>query len=88
MAKPVERCSFCGRLKRETKVEAARKDLDETRFAFVQGDATSLPVAEGSIDTVLMFGGIHHVNPLFGIHRHTARPGHQARAYAPSSYLP
>jgi len=44
-------------------LEAARADcgLDGTR-AFVQGDATRLPLKSGAFDTVVMFGGIHHVN--------------------------
>jgi SAM-dependent methyltransferase len=29
---------------------------------FVQGDATSLPLRSGAFDSVLMLGGIHHVN--------------------------
>ena len=32
------------------------------RHGFVQGDATRLPLADASFDTVLMLGGIHHVN--------------------------
>jgi SAM-dependent methyltransferase len=31
------------------------------RAVFVQGDATRLPVADTSIDNVIMLGGIHHV---------------------------
>lgn len=43
-------------------LEAAQRDLGDERFTFVQGDATSLPVADASYDNVVMFGGIHHVN--------------------------
>jgi ubiquinone/menaquinone biosynthesis C-methylase UbiE len=32
------------------------------RVAFVQGDATRLPLKANSFDSVFMFGGIHHVN--------------------------
>jgi len=31
------------------------------RLHFVQGDATQLPLADDSVDTVFMLGGIHHV---------------------------
>ena len=45
---------------------------------FVQGDATMMPLASDSFDTVFMLGGIHHVNDrrkLFGeIHR-ILKPG-------------
>lgn len=43
-------------------LEAARKELADERYTFVQGDATMLPVRDGSFDRVVMFGGIHHVN--------------------------
>jgi ubiquinone/menaquinone biosynthesis C-methylase UbiE len=43
-------------------LEAAREHFQDERFSFVQGDATVLPVQSGQFDTVLMLGGIHHVN--------------------------
>jgi SAM-dependent methyltransferase len=43
-------------------LEAAKDHHPGARFSFVQGDATTLPLADGSIDTVFMLGGIHHVN--------------------------
>jgi SAM-dependent methyltransferase len=43
-------------------LEAAKDHHPGERFSFVQGDATTLPLADGSIDTVFMLGGIHHVN--------------------------
>jgi SAM-dependent methyltransferase len=43
-------------------LEAAQRDLGGDRFTFVQGDATVLPIADAQYDTVVMFGGIHHVN--------------------------
>ncbi|QJR16498.1 class I SAM-dependent methyltransferase [Usitatibacter palustris] len=43
-------------------LEAARRELGGERIAFVQGDATALPIADGAYDNVVMFGGIHHVN--------------------------
>ena len=44
-------------------LESACRDAagDPTR-AFVQGDATRLPLKTAGFDTVVMFGGIHHVN--------------------------
>jgi len=60
----------------ERMLEAAHADLPA--FLFVQGDATRLPLAAESLDSVLMFGGIHHVNEreaLFAeIHR-VLKPG-------------
>jgi SAM-dependent methyltransferase len=58
----------------------ARADAhcDPARVAFVQGDATRLPIAEGCADTVVMLGGIHHVNDrraLFGEIARVLRPG-------------
>jgi ubiquinone/menaquinone biosynthesis C-methylase UbiE len=60
----------------ERMLEVAHAELP--RFAFVQGDATRLPLASGALDAVVMLGGIHHVNDraaLFGeIHR-VLKPG-------------
>lgn len=39
----------------------ARGLFAANRFAFVQGDATRLPLADEICDTVVMLGGIHHV---------------------------
>jgi len=39
----------------------ARLDHDAVHLCFVQGDATALPFASASFDTVFMLGGIHHV---------------------------
>jgi SAM-dependent methyltransferase len=39
---------------------AAREGMQ--RHLFIQGDATRLPLADAAFDTVLMLGGIHHVN--------------------------
>ena len=47
-------------------------------FAFVQGDATSLPLRDGVFDCVVMLGGIHHVNRrqlLFAEVARVLRPG-------------
>lgn len=35
--------------------------FDNDQLHFVQGDATRMPLAENSFDTVFMLGGIHHV---------------------------
>ncbi|MCU0512234.1 MAG: class I SAM-dependent methyltransferase [Anaerolineae bacterium] len=43
-------------------LEQARQALPAAKFAFLQGDATCLPVQAGAFDTVIMLGGIHHVN--------------------------
>ena len=59
-------------------LEAARRDLPSDRFVFAQGDATMLPLASESVDTVVMFGGIHHVNDrqrLFSEVRRVLKPG-------------
>ena len=37
------------------------KILTRDKFLFAQGDATMLPLRSGVFDSVLMFGGIHHV---------------------------
>jgi len=45
-----------------------RESFDNPHLRFVQGDATQLPLADNSFDTVFMLGGIHHVpdrNALF-----------------------
>ena len=39
----------------------ARSDHRAEHLCFVQGDATALPLASASFDTVFMLGGIHHV---------------------------
>ncbi len=55
----------------ERMLEAARADLPE--YLFVQGDATRLPIASASLDSVLMFGGIHHVNDRARLFAEVAR---------------
>lgn len=42
-------------------LNAARRTNPNRKFAFVQGDATCLPLADECLDTVVMLGGIHHV---------------------------
>jgi len=43
-------------------LHSAASDLAEARTAFVQGDATAMPLASDSFDHVIVLGGIHHVN--------------------------
>lgn len=50
---------------------AAKPGLREA--GWLQGDATRLPLADASFDTVLMFGGIHHVADRRGLFREVAR---------------
>ncbi len=51
----------------------ARAAHDPERFAFLQGDATRLPLAGSAIDTVVMFGGVHHVNDRAALFAEIAR---------------
>ena len=44
-------------------LEVARRTLPEAgQYCFIQGDATSLPLADSLFDSVFIIGGIHHVN--------------------------
>ena len=54
----------------ETAVASAHGD--PTR-GFVQGDATRLPLRSGAFDTVVMLGGIHHVNDREALFAELAR---------------
>jgi len=52
--------------------------VEHTDALLVQGDATSLPLADASLDLALMLGGIHHVNArarLFAEIFRVLRPG-------------
>lgn len=69
-----------GRFKRAVGVDislnmlrAARKDHHEPNLAFIQGDATRLPLADNAFDSVFMLGGIHHVNDRATLFREIAR---------------
>ena len=61
-------------------LEAARQRHPGEARLFVQGDATAMPLADASVDTVVLLGGIHHVNDrarLFAeIHRILKPGGH------------
>jgi len=52
----------------------AASDLHEDhRVSFVQGDATMLPLASDSVDTVIMLGGIHHIGDRLRLFSEIAR---------------
>lgn len=62
----------------EQMLEAGVAASGRSNTLFVQGDATKAPIADGSIDTVLMLGGIHHVPDraaLFKEVRRILKPG-------------
>lgn len=42
-------------------LKAAQSEHAGRPFTFIQGDATALPLADSSFDSVFMLGGIHHV---------------------------
>lgn len=74
----------------ERMLEAAARDLPG--FAFTQGDATRLPLADAVLDAVFMLGGIHHVNDrraLFGEVFRVLKPGGRFYFREPlSDFLP
>ena len=60
-------------LERARKSEASRVD-----YLYVQGDATKLPIADSSVGSVFMLGGVHHVSDreaLFSEVARVLRPG-------------
>lgn len=54
-------------------LEAAQKRHAGLPFLFIQGDATRMPLRDGIADSVLMFGGIHHVNDRAGLFKEVCR---------------
>lgn len=56
-----------------TMLEGARATHPAANVAFVQGDATRLPLADAAFDSVFMLGGIHHVNDRAELFREIAR---------------
>ena len=50
-----------------------RQALDMPHLHFVQGDATRLPLADESCDTVVILGGIHHVPDRQALFREACR---------------
>jgi len=73
-------------------LETAQKDCAAANFAFVQGDATRLPLASAVFDSVLMLGGIHHVRDrrrLFAEVARILKPGGRFYFREPvSDFLP
>ncbi len=43
-------------------LDVAAREIPDASFSFVQGDATRLPLTAEAFDSVIVFGGIHHVN--------------------------
>jgi len=76
---------FGGRIRRYVGIDISENMLQATRVLhnrrdalFVQGDATRLPIESGTVDTVAMLGGIHHVPAraqLFAEIARILRPG-------------
>ncbi len=54
-------------------LEAARQRLPADQYYFAQGDATMLPLATGAFDSVVMLGGIHHVDDRVRLFRQVQR---------------
>jgi ubiquinone/menaquinone biosynthesis C-methylase UbiE len=54
-------------------LEAAKQRHVHGQAVFVQGDATMLPLADASLDSVFMLGGIHHVSDRALLFREVAR---------------
>jgi ubiquinone/menaquinone biosynthesis C-methylase UbiE len=62
----------------ENMLEAARQLHKDASSLFLQGDATRVPLAPESIDTIVMLGGVHHVPDrarLFDEIAHVLKPG-------------
>lgn len=55
-------------------LEKAREaSPDRPDYLYVQGDATHLPLADASVGSVFMLGGVHHVSDRRGLFREVAR---------------
>ena len=57
----------------EEMLNAAIREGVREVWTLVQGDATKAPLANESVDSVVMLGGIHHVNDRDGLFREIAR---------------
>jgi ubiquinone/menaquinone biosynthesis C-methylase UbiE len=71
---------FAGRYNRAVAVdvspamlERAVRECGQASATFVQGDATQLPLADQAFDTVVLLGGIHHVNDRARLFAEVAR---------------
>jgi ubiquinone/menaquinone biosynthesis C-methylase UbiE len=61
-----------------TMVRAARRNFPEPNVSFHQGDATELPIKDATMNSVIIFGGIHHVpdrQKLFSEIARVLKPG-------------
>ncbi len=59
-------------------LRVGRRQIDRTSVAFIQGDATDIPMLDDSVEAVFIIGGIHHVNDrdaLFGEVYRILKPG-------------
>lgn len=54
-------------------LERAAREHAGRPAAFIQGDATDLPLADSSFDSVVMLGGIHHINDRAALFAEVAR---------------
>jgi ubiquinone/menaquinone biosynthesis C-methylase UbiE len=76
---------FGSRIQNYVGVDISTEMLHEARtrypgheYLFVQGDATNLPLTNATFDTIVMLGGIHHVNErhaLFSEIQRILKPG-------------
>ena len=57
----------------EKMLNAAMQEGLPSTCTMVQGDATRAPLADASVDSVVMLGGVHHVNDRCGLFREVAR---------------
>ena len=57
----------------EEMLNAAIHEGVRDTWTLVQGDATKVPLADESVDSVVMLGGTHHVNDRDGLFREIAR---------------
>jgi len=59
-------------------IRQAQQEHGASPIAFIQGDATMLPLKSNSFDSVFMLAGIHHVNNRLGLFneiRRILKPG-------------
>jgi SAM-dependent methyltransferase len=54
-------------------LRTARREHASPSVTFVQGDATMLPLADSSVDSAFMLGGVHHVNDREKLFREISR---------------
>jgi ubiquinone/menaquinone biosynthesis C-methylase UbiE len=54
-------------------LKTARKSHRDPQIAFLQGDATRLPLVDAAFDSAFILGGIHHVNDRAALFAEVAR---------------